>query len=62
MARDPKGLYAKAQVGLIKNFTGIDSLYEPPEAPEMHITTVGRTVEDCAAEILERLRAAGVSC
>ncbi len=40
--RDPKGLYKKAQAGEIKNFTGIDSLYEPPEAPELvlHADTV----------------------
>lgn len=62
IARDPKGLYAKAQAGQIKNFTGIDSPYEPPEAPELHIRTAGRAPEDCAAEVLEKLRAAGVRC
>lgn len=62
IARDPKGLYARAQAGQIRNFTGIDSPYEPPEAPELHIKTAGRTPEDCAAEVLDRLRAAGVSC
>jgi bifunctional enzyme CysN/CysC len=35
MERDPKGLYTKARAGRIKNFTGIDSPYEPPEAPEL---------------------------
>jgi bifunctional enzyme CysN/CysC len=60
--RDPKGLYAKAQAGQIKNFTGIDSPYEPPEAPELHIRTAGRDAEDCAAEVLDRLRAGGISC
>ena len=34
VARDPKGLYAKAKAGQLKNFTGIDSAYEPPESPE----------------------------
>ena len=35
MARDPKGLYKRAVAGEIKNFTGIDSPYEPPENPEL---------------------------
>ena len=38
-ARDPKGLYKKARRGEIKNFTGIDSPYEPPENPEIRIDT-----------------------
>jgi bifunctional enzyme CysN/CysC len=38
--RDPKGLYAKARAGFIKNFTGIDSLYEQPLIPELRISTV----------------------
>ena len=62
IARDPKGLYAKAQAGEIKNFTGIDSPYEAPEAPELHIATVGRTAEDCAGAVLEQLRAHGIAC
>ncbi len=37
--RDPKGLYAKARRGELKNFTGIDSPYEPPEAPDIHLRT-----------------------
>ncbi len=37
--RDIKGMYKKARMGLIKNFTGIDDPYEPPEAPEVHIKT-----------------------
>ena len=39
--RDPKGLYARALKGEIKNFTGVDSPYEPPEAPEIHLRTDG---------------------
>jgi bifunctional enzyme CysN/CysC len=62
IARDPKGLYAKAQAGQIKNFTGIDSPYEPPERAELHIPTLGRSAEDCAALVLEQLRARGVVC
>ncbi|MBP0465487.1 sulfate adenylyltransferase subunit CysN [Roseomonas sp. PWR1] len=62
MARDPKGLYAKAQAGQIKNFTGIDSPYESPEAPELRIGTEGRTPAECAEEILVALRARGIAC
>jgi bifunctional enzyme CysN/CysC len=50
--RDPKGLYEKARRGALPNFTGIDSPYEPPERPELHIRTTGRTVDDCAEQIL----------
>jgi bifunctional enzyme CysN/CysC len=57
--RDPKGLYAKAKAGKIKNFTGLDSPYEPPEAPEIHLTTVGATPEELAERLLERLIADG---
>ncbi|MBW8270697.1 sulfate adenylyltransferase subunit CysN [Caldovatus aquaticus] len=60
MRRDPKGLYAKAKAGAIRNFTGLDSPYEPPEAPDLHLRTLGRTPEDCAAEVLARLRALGL--
>jgi bifunctional enzyme CysN/CysC len=59
MRRDPKGLYAKAKAGKIKNFTGLDSPYEPPEAPEIHLTTVGATPEELAERLLERLIADG---
>lgn len=38
--RDPKGLYGKARAGLIKNFTGIDSAYEPPNDPQIRIDTL----------------------
>ena len=40
MARDPKGLYRKAKAGTIRNFTGIDSPYEPPQSPEIVLKTV----------------------
>ena len=49
--RDPKGLYAKALRGEIKNFTGVDSPYEAPEAAEVHLVTAGRAADDMAAEI-----------
>ncbi len=50
-ARDPKGLYAKALRGEIKNFTGLDSPYEAPENPEIHLTTVGNDVVNLAKEV-----------
>jgi bifunctional enzyme CysN/CysC len=54
--RDPKGLYAKALRGEIGNFTGLGSPYEPPEAPEVRLTTMGRTAEAAAEEVLALLR------
>jgi bifunctional enzyme CysN/CysC len=50
--RDPKGLYKKARRGEIKNFTGIDSPYEPPEAPECRIDTTTLTPEGAADQVL----------
>ena len=54
-ARDPKGLYKKARRGEIKNFTGIDSPYEAPEAPEIRVDTCTLTPEEAAREILDEL-------
>jgi bifunctional enzyme CysN/CysC len=53
--RDPKGLYRKARQGLIKNFTGIDSDYETPEAPELRLDTVGKTPDQMVDAIMLRL-------
>jgi len=58
-SRDVKGLYKKARAGEIKNFTGIDSPYEPPLTPELRINTVGQSPEDAAEEILGYLREKG---
>ncbi|MGE0715950.1 MAG: sulfate adenylyltransferase subunit CysN [Alphaproteobacteria bacterium] len=58
--RDPKGLYAKADQGKIKNFTGIDSPYEPPEAPEMRLDTKAATPEALAEQIVAALRERGI--
>ena len=58
--RDVKGLYAKARRGELKNFTGIDSPYEPPEKPEIYIDTTRSPPEDSAALIVEELRRAGM--
>ena len=55
-ARDPKGLYAKARKGDLVNFTGIDSPYEPPEAPELRIETTKTSVEEAAEQVVELLR------
>jgi bifunctional enzyme CysN/CysC len=52
--RDPKGLYAKARSGALPNFTGIDSMYERPESPELTLTTTDKTPEDLAATVLHR--------
>jgi len=56
MRRDPKGLYAKAVRGAIQNFTGVSSPYEPPEAPELRITTLGRSPAEAAEIVLAHLR------
>jgi len=50
--RDVKGLYAKARAGQLKNFTGVDSLYEPPENPEIRIDTTKLPPEDAAEQIV----------
>jgi bifunctional enzyme CysN/CysC len=55
-ARDPKSLYAKARRGEIRNFTGIDSPYEPPEAPEIHIDTTSTSPEQAAERLVAELR------
>jgi len=55
--RDVKGLYAKAHRGELKNFTGIDSDYEPPQNPEVHLRTMEDTPEVCVEKILQLLRA-----
>ena len=59
-ARDPKRLYERARRGEIKNFTGIDSPYEPPETPEIHIETAHTSAEQAADRIIEELRRRGI--
>jgi bifunctional enzyme CysN/CysC len=54
--RDVKGLYAKARRGELKNFTGIDSDYQPPEAPEIHLRTIAGKPEACVDQIVHLLR------
>jgi bifunctional enzyme CysN/CysC len=54
--RDPKGLYAKARAGRLAHFTGLDSPYEPPEAPEIRLTTIDISPDVAAEHILDDLR------
>ena len=60
MRRDPKGLYARAKEGKIKNFTGIDSPYEAPENAEIVVQAGEGTPEEIAKGIVETLRERGV--
>ena len=53
--RDVKGLYAKARSGQLKNFTGVDSPYEPPERPELRIDTTAMTADEAAQLIVDAL-------
>ena len=57
--RDPKGLYKKARAGDIPNFTGIDSDYEAPEDPEIHLNTAESDADQCAEQVIEYLRRNG---
>jgi len=54
-ARDPKGLYKKARAGELRNFTGIDSVYEAPDAPEIHLDGE-QLVTKLSAQLLDLLR------
>jgi bifunctional enzyme CysN/CysC len=58
--RDPKGLYRKARAGKIANFTGLDSAYEPPEAPDLHLRTADMSVEQEVELVLQSLRQRGI--
>ena len=57
--RDPKGLYAKARAGVIKEFTGISSPYEAPESPELLVDTSGR-LEENVAQVISYLERQGL--
>ena len=54
-ARDAKGLYAKARAGKIPNFTGIDSPYEAPDAPELTLDTENHAAEILAEQVVARI-------
>jgi bifunctional enzyme CysN/CysC len=58
--RDPKGLYRKARLGQIKNFTGIDSPYEPPEHAELRLNTTDMSAEQAADVVIAKLSEAGL--
>ena len=59
-ARDPKGLYAKARRGELPNFTGIDSPYEPPDAPDIYLDQSILTPDGAAERVLAKLREMGL--
>ena len=59
-ARDSKGLYKKARRGELKNFTGIDSVYETPEAPDVHLKTSDMDLEAAADIVIAALRERGM--
>ena len=59
MERDPKGLYKKAKAGEIKNFTGFDSPYEEPEAPEIRVDTTSISAEEAADQVIAKLKELG---
>jgi adenylylsulfate kinase len=58
--RDVKGLYARARRGEIKEFTGISSPYEEPEAPELVVATDQHTVNQCVAQVIAALEHMGI--
>ena len=55
-ARDPKGLYKKARAGVLQNFTGIDSPYEPPVSPDLVVFPQKHSVEEIVKQIFENLK------
>lgn len=58
--RDVKGLYKRARAGELKNFTGIDSPYEAPQHPEVHIDSSFASADDAADEVFRVLREMGL--
>src|SRR3546814_12864100 len=58
-SRDVKGLYKKARSGELKNFTGIDRPYEPPDKPEIHIDNTKVTPEEAADRTAEKVHGTG---
>ena len=59
-SRDVKGLYRKARRGELNNFTGVDSPYEAPEAPELRINTVETSADQAADQVIEQMRTLGL--
>ncbi len=58
--RDPKGLYAKARAGEIKNFTGVSAPFEAPQHPDLHLPTGRLTVPEAAAQVIAMLNERGL--
>lgn len=58
--RDVKGLYKKARRGELRNFTGVDSPYEPPETPEIHLRTTQLSLDESATEVIETMTLRGI--
>ncbi len=58
--RDVKGLYHRARIGEIKEFTGISSPYEEPKQPDLSVVTSSQTVDECVKQILDHLIQRGV--
>lgn len=58
--RDVKGLYAKARQGLIKDFTGVSSVYEAPETPDLLLDTGSVPLKECVAQVLALLNNRGI--
>ena len=58
--RDVKGIYRRARTGEIKNFTGISSLYEEPDSPDLVLDTNERSLEECVQQVLILLEARGI--
>jgi adenylyl-sulfate kinase len=54
--RDPKGLYKRARQGEIKNFTGIDSVYEAPQSPDITLNTAECDIEACVEKVIAYLK------
>lgn len=54
--RDPKGLYARAKEGKVKQFTGKDSAFEEPESPSLILDTENASLEDCSQTLLSHIR------
>ena len=57
--RDPKGLYAKARAGVIKNFTGLDAPYETPATPELRLDTSALSPDEAATQVIALLEERG---
>ena len=57
--RDPKGLYKRARAGQIRDFTGIDSEYQPPSHPDIHVRTDNLSSTQCAERVVQYLKLRG---